>query len=308
MANIADLSIIICTFNRAVYLKDTLSYLLKNQHSGQVEILIVDNNSTDSTRQIADKYAGKHEGGFFVRYVRETNQGLSFARNRGIRETEAPVLLFLDDDIRVEEDFLETWLTFFKRHPEVWAAGGKIEVQFDDPRPKWLSSYLLPLLGYHNHGEEIKLYPRKSYPFGGNMAFRRDIFELYGGFKTNLGRIGKKLIASEEKEFFNRLNEASIRPVYVPDAGIWHRVNHKRLTKEYIRRQATGLGQSLAIRVKNKSLSGQFSELSVEAGKWGASLFLLIFYAVTFRLSKGWMLILFRKWIIEGFIQYKSQK
>ena len=255
MTHTPTLSCIICTYNRADYLADTLQYLLRNTCTGTVEILIVDNNSTDDTPQVAEKYINESSTALNVRYVTEKNQGLSHARNRGIREAHAPLLLFLDDDIRVEEDFLETWLAFFQNHPGVLAAGGKIEVQFDDPRPRWMSSYLLPLLGYHNHGNDIKPYPRKSYPFGGNMGIRKKVFDRFGMFDTALGRIGKKLTASEEKEFFNRLREESVTLMYIPDAVIWHRVNQQRLTKEYIKRQAVGLGQSLAIQVQSNHFS-----------------------------------------------------
>jgi len=308
MTHMPNLSCIICTYNRADYLADTLQFLIKNKYTGHVEILVVDNNSTDSTRQIAYRFINKSVKGPVIRYVTENKQGLSFARNRGIGEANAPVLLFLDDDIRVEENFLESWLTFFKKNPSVPAAGGRIDVQFDDPRPRWLSSYLLPLLGYHNHGSEIKPYPRKSYPFGGNMGIRKEIFDRFGMFDTELGRIGKKLTASEEKEFFNRLKEASVPLIYVPNAMIWHRVNKQRLTKEYIRRQAVGLGQSLAIQVQSRPFSEQVKTIAAESAKWCASVILFLFYTVTFRFSKGWMLLRFRKWIADGFSSYRSNQ
>lgn len=308
MTHTPNLSCIICTYNRADYLAETLQFLVKNNCTGHVEILIVDNNSTDATRQTADQYIDKSAKGPVIRYITEKKQGLSFARNRGIREAHAPVLLFLDDDIRVEEDFLESWLSFFKKHPSVLAAGGRIDVQFDDPRPRWLSSYLLPLLGYHNHGYDIKPYPRKSYPFGGNMGIRKEMFDRFGMFDTELGRIGKKLTASEEKEFFNRLKEASVPLMYVPNAMIWHRVNQRRLTKEYIRRQAIGLGQSLAIQVQSRPFSEQFKTIATESAKWCASVMLFLYYTVTFRFSKGWMLIRFRKWIADGFYSYQSNQ
>jgi len=300
-----NLSCIICTYNRANYLSDTLKYILQNTYTGTVEIVIVDNNSTDDTPQVADKYLQESSTELKVRYVAEKSQGLSYARNRGIREAKGPLLLFLDDDIRVGEGFLESWLVFFQNHPHALAAGGKIEVQFDDPRPRWMSSYLLPLLGHHNHGNNIKLYPRKSYPFGGNMCIRKKVFDRFSMFDTDLGRIGKKLTASEEKEFFNRLRKASVNLMYVPGAVIWHRVNQQRLTKEYIRKQAVGLGQSLAIQVQARPYSEKIKTIASECAKWFASITLLLFYTVTFRLSKGWMLLKFRKWIADGYSSFQ---
>lgn len=303
MPNHPEITFIICTYNRADYLDDTLTSLLgHNYSSDNFEILIVDNNSTDHTEEISKKYSDQSERKTpVIRYVKEKIQGLSQARNRGIEEAQSKNMVFVDDDIRAPGQFIPSWLSFFKNQPEIEAAGGRIHVQFDDPRPKWMSHFLLPLLGHHDLGNSIKKYSRLNYPFGGNMGFRKRIFEKYGTFNTNLGRKGTQLKASEEKEFFQRLKNNNSDIYYLPDALLYHRVNKERLTKEYIRRQAIGLGQSIALQLNNETALRKTGYGFREAGKIIATLGLFAAYSLGFQLPKAVMLVKFRKWIAEGY-------
>jgi glycosyltransferase involved in cell wall biosynthesis len=297
----------ICTYNRADYLDDTLLSLRNSEAPARpVELLVINNNSTDHTKSVVKAHKKKETDRLSIRLALEENQGLSHARNRGIKEADAPIIIFVDDDIRADEHYINAWLTFFDSHPNTKAAGGKIHVQFDDPRPKWMSSYLLPLLGHHDHGDSIKPYKTNDYPFGGNMAFKKEVFDEIGQFNTELGRIGSDLKASEEKELFQRYRSRYENIFYVPDAKLHHRVNSARLTKEYIRRQAVGLGQSLALQLQNKSVINYIRFFIVEAGKWLATLALFLGYLATFKLPKGIMLIKFRKWIASGFLEARK--
>lgn len=306
MAKASGISFVICTYNRAQYLHDTLQSLLKNEADpNRFELLIVDNNSTDETpaivRQFTYDYPNHH-----IQYIKESEQGLSFARNRGIKEAKNPIITFLDDDISTDIDFINSWLQFFDNHPNAQCAGGRIEVQFDDPRPRWMSHFLLPLLGHHDLGNTIKKYKRQRYPFGGNMAFKRSVFEKHGFFDTELGRKGNQLKASEEKEFFQRLKKANTNIYYVPNATLYHRVDKQRLTKEYIKRQAVGLGQSIALQLQDKTVADKFIKGASEVFKMIISLGLFLPYTLTFQLPKAVMLIKFRKWIIEGYLSVKQ--
>lgn len=298
MKNQPHVTFIICTYNRADYLADTLQSLLQtNLSTYDTELLIIDNNSTDETPQLVERYA---KDGNPIRYIKETNQGLSFARNRGIEETKGSCLVFLDDDIRATQSLVPSWISFFENHPKAMAGGGKIHVQFDDPRPNWMSHFLLPLLGHHDLGNSSKIYPKNKYPFGGNMGFRKQVFERFGNFDTDLGRKGKQLKASEEKELFNRLKAEYIDIHYLPEAKLYHRVNKQRLTEEYIKRQAVGLGQSIALQVDGNSTE-KMKQWAIELTKWVASIGLVIPYTLALQPAKARMLIKFRKWIAEGY-------
>ncbi len=144
------ISFIICTYNRADYLRDSIQSLLKSEAAaGEFEILIIDNNSKDKTPETVRKIVDAHPD-LNLYYIKESKQGLSHARNRGIKEANAPFIVFLDDDICASKSLIPAWISFFKESPQAAAAGGKINVQFDDPRPRWMSHLLLPLLGYHS--------------------------------------------------------------------------------------------------------------------------------------------------------------
>lgn len=302
MAKASGISFVICTYNRAQYLKDTLHSLLENEADpDRFEVLIVDNNSSDETPDIAHTYIDNYPN-HDIQYVKEPQQGLSSARNRGIKEAKYPIITFLDDDISTDIDFINNWLHFFDTHPNAQCAGGKIEVQFDDSRPHWMSHFLLPLLGHHDLGGRIKKYKRHRYPFGGNMAFKRSVFDQHGFFDTELGRKGDQLKASEEKEFFQRLKKTNTDIYYVPNAMLYHRVDKQRLTKEYIKRQAIGLGQSIALQLQDKAMTDKFIKSISEVFKMIITLGLFLPYTLTFQLSKAVMLIKFRKWIIEGYL------
>lgn len=293
---------IICTYNRAGYLRDTLASMINSGPSSDLfEILVIDNNSTDNTPAVVQEIS-ESKPEVELRYIKETQQGLSFARNRGIKEARSPNLVFLDDDILAAPSLLPAWVSFFSKHPEAIAAGGKIHVQFDAPRPSWMSHFLLPLLGYHDLGDSLKKYPQNKYPFGGNMGFKKSIFNEVGYFDTGLGRKGESLNAGEEKELFRRLRSISTDIYYLPDAFLYHRVGEQRLTREYIRKQALGLGQSMKLRLSGATAAQFFKNWTMETGKLLASFPLALFYLLIFQPSKATMLFRFRWWIWKGYI------
>ena len=296
----------ICTYNRADYLDDTLLSLRNCEAPARpVELLVINNNSTDHTKSVVKAHKKKGTDRITIRLAVEENQGLSHARNRGIKEANASIIIFVDDDIRADKHYINAWLTFFDNHPDAKAAGGKIHVQFDHPRPKWMSSYLLPLLGHHDHGDSIKPYKTNDYPFGGNMAFKKEVFEEIGQFNTELGRIGSDLKASEEKELFQRYRSRYENILYVPDAKLHHRVNSARLTKEYISRQAIGLGQSMKLQMKRQSGFQKAYTALKEVAKWIATAVLFIYYVLKFESKKGVALFQFRNWIRKGLFYNK---
>lgn len=303
------ITFIICTYNRAEYLDDSLQSLTECDNPEEsVDILVINNNSEDHTEGVIRDHINNKTEAITTRVVNEPRQGLSYARNRGILEARSPLIVFVDDDIRADPGFINAWIRFFRDHPGVSAAGGKIHVQFDDPRPGWLSRYLLPLLGHHDHGDSVKKYRNAHYPFGGNMAFKRNLFDQISGFDTELGRIGKDLKASEEKELFLRLKKNEISIYYVPHAKLYHRVNASRLTIEYIRRQALGLGQSIALQHTSQPSFKFLSQIFIEAGKWVATGGLFLAYLVTLQPAKGVTLFKFRKWIAEGYTSVNPSK
>lgn len=305
MAEQLTVSFIICTYNRANYLSDTLNSLLKSAPANcSFEILVIDNNSSDETPSVVQKLTESNPE-VELRYIKETQQGLSHARNRGIKESNATFVVFLDDDIIASKSLIPEWLSFFSENPNVLAAGGRIHVQFDDPRPSWMSHFLLPLLGYHDLGNSKKKYPTNKYPFGGNMGFKKSVFEDIGLFDTDLGRKGKSLNAGEEKELFRRLRDRSADIHYLPQAFLHHRVNKKRLTTDYIRKQALGLGQSMKLQMAEATIRQFLANWIQEIGKLLGSIPLGLFYLLGLKPKKANILFRFRWWIWKGYFDAK---
>ncbi|NGP78026.1 glycosyltransferase family 2 protein [Balneolaceae bacterium YR4-1] len=298
-----EVSFIICTYNRADYLDDTLSSLLEfGNPDFTYEIVVIDNNSTDNTPQTAKKFDSlASEKGIELNYYKEEKQGLSYARNRGIGEAKAKHVVFFDDDIRATKSLIPSWCSFFRQHPEATAAGGKIHVQFDAPRPKWMSHFLLPLLGHHDLGSGQKKYPSNKYPFGGNMGFDKTIFERIGLFDTDLGRKGKQLNAAEEKELFQRIRKNSIPIHYLPGAFLYHRVGRERLTIDFVRKQALGLGSSMKMQLNEASFSEFLKNWLLELGKFLATVPIGLGYLISLQGAKTKLLFQFRYWIWKGY-------
>jgi glycosyltransferase involved in cell wall biosynthesis len=141
-----ELSIIICTHNRADLLRKTLDSLLLLVDIKLVEIIIVDNQSTDHTGDVIDQYLQQNEDKLAVYSLFESTLGLSAARNAGIRAASANIVAFLDDDAIPAKLWIRTILNTFNQMPEVMAMGGRITPRFETTRPQWLiKPFELPL-------------------------------------------------------------------------------------------------------------------------------------------------------------------
>lgn len=303
-----QISIIIPTYNRVNFLMDTLESVINNKVTPQsFELIIVDNNSQDSTPEMVTACIENHPN-YHIYHVIEKNQGASFARNRGIKEASTPLLLFLDDDEVADPDLIQQWLSFFEDYPDAIGGGGQIIVRFEDPRPKWMSHFLMPLLGKHKISSSIKKYKTSQFPFAGNMAYRKEVFEQYGHLKTNLGRKGKELLAGEEKEFYKRIREYTNQIYHVPDAKVFHRVEQSRMTQEFIKNQALGLGQTIHLMLEKESPLRKVTKLGSEIFKTVASLILFVGYTLGFNYPKAKMLLKFRWWIWKGYKESQSDE
>src|SRR5690606_5027026 len=105
------------------------------------EIIIVNNNSTDNTESVCKSFM-TNQSGLDVKYVVETNRGLSFARNRGIAESKYDIITYIDDDAYAKPDFLELIFEHFKTYPDTAGLGGKVIPRYEIEEPKWMNKYL----------------------------------------------------------------------------------------------------------------------------------------------------------------------
>ena len=290
-----SLSLIIPTHNRASDLIFALESVARQTlPRAEWEVVVVDNCSTDSTEQEVQRFAAAHPD-LNIRLVYEGEAGVSHARNRGISSTTAPFIAFIDDDERVNPEFLVAYLEFFRTHPQAEVAGGRIIAEYPEGRPAWMSRWVeMPIANPMDYGAEVCPFPRGKVPGGGNMAFRRDIFAKIEGFDAQLGRVGRELIGGEENELFERILLSGRTIWYVPNAVMWHIIKPRKLTADYFRRLArnVGISQRLRAEIHHRRVKSRILELM----KWGATLMLCL----TMSPRKSVWLLRLRKGISRG--------
>ena len=258
-----DLTIILCTYNRCQGLADALTTLAAQRVDPGIEweILLVDNNSSDKTPEVYRRF--KDCFPVPLRYVFESKQGLSHARNRGIAEASGKYVAFTEDDELADEGWVQAIVATFQEY-SCEAVAGQIDLAWRCPRPQWLTDDLLGFLGHLDYGK-AQVLSQESPPFGGNMAFRKDIFNTIGLFDAHLGRQGRKLIGGEETELYSRFSQAGLVAVYQPNAVMHHVVEQNRLKKSYFRRLHFNEGQV------------QGARRHIQPGRriWGVPIFLI---------------------------------
>jgi glycosyltransferase involved in cell wall biosynthesis len=231
------ITVILCTYNRSGNLGSTLASIASSTlpKSVEWEVLVVDNNSTDQTRTVVEGFCRKFPGRF--RYLFEPQPGKSFALNSGVREARGDVLAFTDDDVIVVPAWLQNLTVRLEEGLWSGVGGRTLPAETISP-PRWLPlegwDSMAPILYAHcDWGDK----PRELDwpPYGVNMAFRKAMFEKYGGFRTDLGPSPNKSIPrpNEDTEFGRRLMAGGERLCYEPSAVVYHPVPKNRIRKDY---------------------------------------------------------------------------
>jgi glycosyltransferase involved in cell wall biosynthesis len=229
-------SIVIATYNRAGMLRDTLASLAQLRPAAPWEVIVVDNNSPDTTQEVVEEAAA----GFPVplRYAFEREQGRSAALNCGFRLASGDIVVTTDDDVRVEPDWLDqigNALTSL----ECDYVGGRVTPIFENPAlPAWFPNrpgLLWGVVALLDYGPTPVKYGVRV-PLGVNMAMRREAIERAGGFDPSIGRKAGTLLGQEVREWCIRARAAGVRGVYAPELSLRHIIPASRLNKRYFRR------------------------------------------------------------------------
>jgi glycosyltransferase involved in cell wall biosynthesis len=228
-----DITVILCTYNRCDSLRKTLSSIAASGVPDSVtwEILVVDNNSKDRTRETVEDFRRAYSNRF--RYLFEPRQGKSYALNAGISKALGDILVFTDDDVTFEPTWLRN-LTAPLRDGQWVGAGGRTLPERSFSAPRWLKLdgiYALGPLALFDRG--LEACDLAEPPFGNNMAFRKEMLAKYGGFRTDLGPRPGTEIRSEDTEFGKRVLSAGERVRYEPSAIAYHAIPDSRVQKQY---------------------------------------------------------------------------
>jgi glycosyltransferase involved in cell wall biosynthesis len=229
------LSVAICTWNRARSLRVALSSLtgLADPAGASWEVVVVDNNSTDDTLLAVEEYRDVLP----IRYVFEPQQGLSRARNRAVQEAGGDLIIFTDDDVRVDPSWLAEYASAAQQFPEATFFGGTIDLCFACHPPRWLRNNVgIFKTAYASRSVDpgtMIISRRQDLPFGANMGFRRSVFTT-SSFSSSLGRVGGDLMSGEETEFMERLLARGDTGMWIGSAIVEHVIPQDRLTKKYV--------------------------------------------------------------------------
>lgn len=297
------LSVIICTYNRDKYIYNLLKSVAENDLDISLyEVVLVNNNSTDNTESECKRFETDFPEVSF-QYHLECNQGLSYARNRGIVEAKGNIVVYVDDDATINTEYLTTYYQFFNANTNVYAAGGPILPVYETEEPKWMSHYTRQLItGKLYIGNKTKEFPKGAFPGGGNAAYRKSVFDKVGLFNVDLGRKGTSLIGAEEKDLFDKMTAQGIKFFYLPKAILYHIIPASKLTEEHFDRLTYSIGKSEKIRTLSISKKKYYSRLFSEVVKWGGSIILWIRFFFTLDPSKGNKLIWFRYNVTKGLL------
>ena len=240
-----EISVVLCTYNRAARLADALTALVHQTDAPPYEVVVVDNNSTDDTRAVI----GALVSGGLVRYASEPVQGLSHARNRGVATARADILAFTDDDVRVDPTWVRSIARAFAEHPDVDMVGGRVEPEWEAEPPAWLPQAGYAPLALVDYGAEaFRIAPAEPRCLiGANVAIRRQALERLHGFSARVQRVGDGIGSTEDHEFQMRLLEAGAAALYDPRVAVRAAVPRERLSKRYHRAWHKGHGRFYAL-------------------------------------------------------------
>lgn len=226
-----EVSVIIPTHNRAEELRRTLNKMMAvSRESISVEFIIIDNGSTDNTRSIVESFTERIP----IRYLFESRPGKNCALNLALDKAPiGEIVVFTDDDIDPDPNWLSVIVDTCKRWPEHSVFGGRIYVVWPHNNiPGWAEDPHIKMLGfsYHNISDYECVYDKRSFPFGPNYWVRKHVFANGLRFDETIGPRPKNRIMGSEASFLLRLRDNGYDFVYSPNSTVGHRIQPEALT------------------------------------------------------------------------------
>jgi glycosyltransferase involved in cell wall biosynthesis len=238
-----NIDVAICTWNRSALLTQTLERMRAVYVPPDVtwQLIIVDNNSTDATPEVVRRFSSCLP----VRSIFEAQPGQAVARNRALRETRADYLIWTDDDVLVDPDWLSAYARAFVEHPDAAFFGGPVEPWFDGNPPRWLATHwqqVANVFAVRQLGDEAFALDTMRVPYGANFAVKVDTQREYP-YDPSLGLRPGSEVRGEETQTLRRMLDAGHTGWWVPRAKVLHFVPHERQRISYLRRFFIGQGE-----------------------------------------------------------------
>lgn len=247
----AGVSLIICCYNSEKIIKKPLKAILGQQTNIQFELIIVDNNCTDSTVDFVKKTHEENNSNIYLTIVEESRPGISHARKRGFSEAKYSYISFIDDDNIVNKNWVNVVYALFHENPEIGILGSSNKALFlNNKEPEWFNkvkeAYACDIQG----GDLEELTTTRKYVYGAGMCIRREaLAEIYGivlPFYLS-GRRGSKLLSGDDSELGMRAILLGYKMYCSNKLKIKHIMPKERLTWSYFRKMSEGHSRSSII-------------------------------------------------------------
>lgn len=250
-APIEKIDIAICTWNRAKLLEKTISSLkrLIVPYQVKLRVIVVDNGSTDETKEVLDAFATDED--FCKRHrvliLTESKQGHTHARNKAIEHVDSDLLIWTDDDVSVDAFLVQHYIEFADANRGLTFFGGKIEPDFEITPEPWITENWDALKGCfaaRDLGDEAVSFSKERLPYGANFAIRTGV-QKHFPFDVELGRRGQLVHGEDELEMMRRVIDGGFSGSWVPDASVKHFIDRSRMSELYVREYFVGQGRAL---------------------------------------------------------------
>ncbi len=240
-------TIAICTWNRSRLLAGTLESLerLEIPPGLDWEVLVVDNASSDDTKSVIGSFVARLP----IQYLFEPEQGHSRSRNRAVEHASGDVMLWTDNDVRVDQRWLLVYLDGFARHPHAAFLGGRIKPVLEESTPTWLAETwdkCKPAYADRDLGDREIAIPPAGFPFGANFAVRTEVQRKFP-YRVTLGRQGDGLLGDDEINVMQQMVDCGHTGMWLPESQVTHLIPSDRATPQYIANyfQAQGIANVL---------------------------------------------------------------
>ncbi len=291
------ISAIVCSYNRDKYIRQSiLSLINQSLAKTDYEIIIINNNSSDNTDSICQEILKEYSSSVNIKYFIESNQGLSFARNRGVKEASSPIITYIDDDGIADKKLLELTIACFENNPSYQGVGGKVIPFYESKEPAWLSYHTRMMVTHVDYGsEKFKCYGKK-YPPGCNMSYKKDILLKVGGFNNALKwRV-------DDKYIFLEVEKISTEVYYIPELKVDHHIDDVRISDESFDGLSRKLGEEEKLRVLSINKLSYLIKLVEYFLKYCVVYFFYIQFLIKGEAIKGRYLIRMRRLAFVGLI------
>jgi glycosyltransferase involved in cell wall biosynthesis len=308
-----DISLIIATYNGETTLPQQLDSIQRLQvpESASINIIFVDNNSSDKTSELLTSFNCEFEFHYLHEKKPGKNVALNTALNSGIELGQ--LIIFSDDDVIYPEFYFERYLTLARDHTDFSIFGGKVIAKWpSEPRPEMLNGIdavvafaITPESAGYSAGEidPIKLH-------GPNMAVRKALFEQGLRFNEDIGPNGGNYVMGSETDILYRLKAKQCKAYFCPELSVQHIIRPVQFTPKWLASRAYKAGRSL---VNHHSNQQQQNNISILFGypRWAVARYAQLtikLWAHSWSKSENYYRLLWTRNHIRGYLfEFKEQ-